>query len=99
MSTRGPLQLRVLRGLKHGSAKCVNNRALTVTELFVAKHGGDGVVADVVADAQSTQEQFDGQVLVDAVVQYHSLFLAGRQQQRHVAVWPMRERRQRHVSV
>ena len=65
----------------------------TVAELFVAEHGGDGVVADVVADPQSAEEQLDGKVLVDAVVDEHSVFLTSRQQYGHVAVWTMRQRR------
>jgi len=65
----------------------------TVAELFVAEHGRDGVVADVVADTESSEEQLDGEVLVDTVVDDDAVSLTRRQQQRHVAVWTRRQRR------
>jgi len=65
----------------------------TVAELFVAEHGRHGVVADVVADAQSSEEQLDGEVLFDAVVDEDAVTLTSGQQQRHVAARSVRQRR------
>ena len=66
-----------------------NDKRQTVAELFVAEHGGDRIVADVVADAQSAKEQFDGEVFVDAVVNDDAVLLTRRQQQGDVTVWPV----------
>ena len=64
----------------------------TVAELFIAEHGRDWVVADVVADSEAAEKQLDGEVLVDAVVEQDAVTLAGRQQDRDVAVRSMRQR-------
>jgi len=69
-----------LSSSSNSNSVCINKRRVqTVAKLFVAKHGRDWIVADIVADSESPQEQFHSQVLVDSVVDNHAMSLTGRQ--------------------
>lgn len=51
----------------------------TVRHCFIAKHVGDGIVAHVVADADSTSKQLDGNVLRFPIVDENAVLLFSRE--------------------